>query len=182
MPGGVFQCDECYPDCPPPICEGILKESRGFPQKSGNSRDFRTFSSKFPGFSGISQVTIFGLKPYPRGSGAWKQPQQSIFKVGLHRIPWFLWAGSLPDVDNPWPSPASQVIRPPSPPLLKTSNIPNIRGIRGVRRLPNTWNSRIIPRILSIRSVQSVPNMLKIVNPFWVHVPGHGRGGMMCTP
>ena len=108
MPGGVFQCDKCYPDCPPPICEGILKEFQVFPQKSGNSRDFRTFSFEFPGFSEISQITIFGLKPYPRGSGAWKQPQRSISKAGLHRIPWFLWAGSLPDVDIPWPSQPSQ--------------------------------------------------------------------------
>ena len=84
-------------------------------KKSGNSRDFRTFSFEFPGFSEISQITIFGLKPYPRGSGAWKQPQRSISKAGLHRIPWFLWAGSLPDVEIPWPSPASQVVRPPPP-------------------------------------------------------------------
>ena len=94
MPGGVFQCDKCYPDCPPPICEGILKEFQVSPQKSGNSRDFRTFPLKFSGFSEISQITIFGLKPCPRGSGAWKQPQQSISKAGLHRIPWLLWAGS----------------------------------------------------------------------------------------
>ena len=121
MPGGVFQCDKCYPDCPPPICEGILKEFQVFPQKSGNSRDFRTFSFEFPGFSEISQITIFGMKPYPRGSGAWKQPQRSISKAGLHRIPWFLWAGSLPDVDIPWPSQPSQpehTHTPPLPPLL----------------------------------------------------------------
>ena len=79
----------------------VSRKTREFP-------GFSHISFENPGFFGFLQVTIFGLKSYPRGSGAWKQPQQSISKAGLHRIPRFLWAGSLPDVDIPWPSQPSQ--------------------------------------------------------------------------
>ena len=119
-----------------------LRNPLVFAVKSEKSRDFRIFSSKFSEILCFLQVGIFGLKPYPGGSGAWKQRQRSISKAGLHRIPWFLWPGSLPDVDIPWPSQPSQpehtharthahTHTPPSPPSRKL-RIFRIFGVFGV--------------------------------------------------
>ena len=55
-----------------------IREFHIFPQ---NSRDFHSFS-------GIFTIHYFCPKPYPRGSGARKQPQQRLSNVGLLRIGW----------------------------------------------------------------------------------------------
>ncbi len=66
---------------------------------------------------GFLQVTIFGLKTHPRGSGARKQPQQSISKVGLHRVrqAWWPGHGLAASQMSAFPGPAQATQTPPPP-------------------------------------------------------------------